>query len=1189
MRERINRLAKGIVDQEIPQLSVRPLEIKSTLTVGTVSKGEFYVSSENGLGIKGLLYSTHDRVTMQTDTFHKLHNCITYEVNTEYMENGDVIEGKFHLITNAGEVEIPYSFHVCLAAAGKVLESLETVGHFAAVAKADWDTARDLFVYRNFVEAPFMKDMHIRTLYDGLMGGTDKDNLMEEFLIALKAKEAVSFRVDTKKHHFTNVTEVCQDSILLEQESWGYLYITAHADGDFIHLLKEELTSRDFEKRMAEVPFEILPEKMHRGKNFGSISICSRQGISRIIIEAEMASGRDSMVYRRLLEKHRILHYLKERLFYECGGYSRQTARVKLQQCLDIMETDQISMGTWIPLLKAELFLDSGQEDRAAALLRECREIVYGEKAWNHKAYGFYQYLYWKIYGGEEEKNRLIDYLHMCLEQERNSYFYLYLLEKIDKNLSENVFDLLRMYRMLYEHGCHSPFLYLRAGQLFASELTLLRKLEPFEFQVLWFGKGVGILNKELALTASMLSGSLHTYHKRQFRFFAALYQQYPETSILAALLGILIKGDCREAWCFPWYEKGIKAGIALTRLYEYYLYTLPTPYNEQLPKEILLYFSYGSVLDSKSKEQLYENIVRFWKPDSQIYRLYERTMERYALQQLFGSRINRSLAVLYDRMLYKEMIDVPVAQVLPAILKSFRIVCEDDQMRYVIVCSEELERAEAYPLRNKEAYVPLYSEKSVLIFQDAYGDRFVNVPFHKEKAMEHPEFLQRCFEVYPEHPMLRLSECAKIVDGVLSVGEIPLLERVLQEMQLKPLYRQKILEKILRCYQISLSQGDKLDTDPYLLGIDKAGLTKKERLGICKILIAQNHILEVFHMMETYHMDDIRGEDARKLVSRMILERIDRKEPLLLSKAFAVFQEGKEDEMILDYLCEHYNGTSTEMYKILETAIREKVETYDLEERLLGQMLFTGMEDSNLDMVFEWYTSRKKQDSSLVKAYFTTKCVEYFLNGRKVPQKVFTYLESMIRRILYKGKIPDIYQLALTRYYAEKGELTGEEHRLCAAMIQNLLSQGKVFPYFQKLFKWAAIPDDLMDKAMMEYHGSVGSRPVLMVRVLPDEENFHMESMRHMYKGIFVKEKVLFADETMEYKVAQEEQGVLKIREEGRISCQRFPTDGVINRITYINEICRYLTEKQDEKAKDSMKDYSRTTAIANTLFQLL
>ena len=85
--------------------------------------------------------------------------------------------------------------------------------------------------------------------------------------------------------------------------------------------------------------------------------------------------------------------------------------------------------------------------------------------------------------------------------------------------------------------------------------------------------------------------------------------------------------------------------------------------------------------------------------PSSELYQNYTRHMEQFAMEQLFQSRISRSLAVIYEHMIYKDMIDSRVARVLPGILKSCRIRCEDSRMKYVIVRYEELEDEEAFLL----------------------------------------------------------------------------------------------------------------------------------------------------------------------------------------------------------------------------------------------------------------------------------------------------------------------------------------------------------------------------------------------------------------------------------------------------------------------------------------------------------
>lgn len=61
----------------------------------------------------------------------------------------------------------------------------------------------------------------------------------------------------------------------------------------------------------------------------------------------------------------------------------------------------------------------------------------------------------------------------------------------------------------------------------------------------------------------------------------------------------------------------------------------------------------------------------------------------------------------------------------------------------------------------------------------------------------------------------------------------------------------------------------------------------------------------------------------------------------------------------------------------------------------------------------------------------------------------------------------------------------------------------------------------------------------MLMVRVLPDEEEFHEEELKPVYKGIYVRQKLLFEGEVMEYTISEYENGEPVEKASGRISCR--------------------------------------------------
>ena len=69
MRERINRLARGIIDSSVPELVIKPERIEGILSPGESVRGEFSVQSGNDLYIKGLVYTGNERIKVENEAF----------------------------------------------------------------------------------------------------------------------------------------------------------------------------------------------------------------------------------------------------------------------------------------------------------------------------------------------------------------------------------------------------------------------------------------------------------------------------------------------------------------------------------------------------------------------------------------------------------------------------------------------------------------------------------------------------------------------------------------------------------------------------------------------------------------------------------------------------------------------------------------------------------------------------------------------------------------------------------------------------------------------------------------------------------------------------------------------------------------------------------------------------------------
>lgn len=1189
MRERINRLAKGMIDTETPVLVLQPARIDEPVRAGEKVHKDLYVTSENAMHIKGLVYSTSARVVLSGSSFGGLKNYIGYEVNSTSLEYGDVIEGAFHLVTNAGEREIPYTFRIDAGESGRILEELKTPEDFAAMAEDDYELALRLFEYQDFAQAvPFMQDMHIRSLYDGIKGHGSRPAQLEEFLVAMQVKKPVRLLVPVETKRYRNPDTVTKDTIEIFKEGWGFLPITVKSVGDFIQLSKNSVTAADFEGDVCKLPFQIAASRLHGGRNYGTITVRTFTDVMTVPVQVDM--GRENSSTRRHLTNGRFGHYLALRLDYECHAYEPALLVNQMLEELDqigqVREPDDIQQ-----LLMAEAYDLSGRTERAVQILDDRRADILANRQERPDLYYILQYLTIRTGAGGADKASFIRLLHKFMNEGVGTYLQFYLLTHLDPTVRDNAGDMLLSMKTLFMNGCHSPFLYVQAVELLSELPELLYGLGGFEIQVLYLGAKRKLVSEKLAVRVAKLAAASRHYNRLCCSMLGLLYEEYPRMELLEAICGLMIRGDKRGKADFVWYERALKMGLSLTRLYEYFLYSLPEDYNHVIPREVLLYFSYDHELDRHSKSVLYRNILTFMKPDEPLYKDYERKIGAFATEQIFESRINSRMAVIYDRMIYKDMIDLPVARVLPGILRSYRISCRNKEMRYVVVCYEELLEEGIYPLKDGVAYAPIFTDHSQILLQDAYGNRFMDVRYVKSRVMEKPELEEKCFEVYPEHPMLLLKACREAAEKKeLLEEDVLLIEKALAELKLHPLYKKELTARIIDYYSDSMKEeGALLGMDSrYLLTIDRENLNRKQRASICEALINQNYFREAYEIIREYGYEGISSRRLLKLCTRMILERLFDQDDLLLKLAYQVFEMGMGDSVILDYLCEYYNGTCEQMYQVLQQGAKEHVETYDMEERLLAQMMFadcTGM----MDKVFSLYMEKKKTSDVMVKAYFTVKSFEYFLRGEPADAQVFAYLEGMINGASDKGRLSTVYLLALTKYYSGLDELDVEQTKLCQEMVDILLDAGFLFLYFKKLAVHVSIPDWVLDKAMIQYVGKKDSRVGLQIRILPDEEEFHADEMRRVYQGVFVRQKVLFEGEKLEYRIYEQkgEEQVLVEEDSMIYDVSEFQKEG--SRFACLNEMTLCLKLREEDRLKKHMRDYLMKTAAVEALFELM
>ena len=207
MKERINKLARGIVDLACPELRLSDTAFHGMVCAGETLKLDLTLTSENGILLKGLIYSDSPYVTLQKNTFLGLRTRISALVDARALEDGDHIEGGLCIVSNGGETRIPFAFEVRSYASAEVIPGLRTPEDFVKLYQTNGGAALRVFEYDDFVRAPFMNDARFRALYDGLRKGPDRVHALEAFLYAIRyPKQETTTRVPRAESGCTKET-----------------------------------------------------------------------------------------------------------------------------------------------------------------------------------------------------------------------------------------------------------------------------------------------------------------------------------------------------------------------------------------------------------------------------------------------------------------------------------------------------------------------------------------------------------------------------------------------------------------------------------------------------------------------------------------------------------------------------------------------------------------------------------------------------------------------------------------------------------------------------------------------------------------------------------------------------------------------------------------------------------------------
>lgn len=1177
MRRRIQQLARGKFEQEKPSPAFSTDKVDIEVVEGKDFSGDFVITSANRKLMRGVIYSSNPRMECLTPQFEGEEVRIRYQFHSNGLVEGDIQKGEFSIVMNQGEYNLSFVASVSRLYADSSVGKIKNLNDFAILAKESFDEAYRLFYSKNFKNILKPEEERERLLYEGLRGGNPSGQKIEEFLTACHKKPKVKLWLPVTEAEFYGVTASRRETLELKKEPWGYVDIRVTSDADFLQPEKQRISDADFIGSVCTLGYYIREEKLHAGKNFGRLRFEMPAGTLDFTVCASGAAKKETQEKSGLRDRQECLKRLME-LYLDyrlkrivTGAWARESGEI-LDHLSVLLPEEPV-----YPLMKAQALIINRQKQEAAWIMEDFkRECVDRDSP----EWGYYLYLCTLVQREPSYVDRLTAEIEEIFRKNPGSSLLFWVLLFVKEEYCADSGKRLKAIEA-WMGAVPSPYFYLEAYYLIWQDPYLLTKLDGFELSVLNWAVKQNVLTKELAAQIIDLLPAKKEFSGFLYRILEKCYEVSPREEVLGAICGYLIKSQRFGPEYHHWYALGIKEEIRLTGLYEAYLMSLDGRTVTEVPKVIQMYFQYDSKIPYQQKAVLFVNIIAAKEKEPEVFAKYRRTMEQFAMEQIEAMHINDNLAVIYGEMLKGGVLTEEMGKHLSTLLFTHKFTCFADRAAKLYVYQRELKEPFVANIMGGTAYFPAYTGNYCLVVEDSFGNRFCETLDYTDEPLMNPApFIEQCQKAAP-------AECSYMLyrmqgkTGYQDFSEedmkyfVPLLscERV------SGAYKARLQPELARYY---LKRSYSPLVGKYLLELDYGISTAESRRFLIEALVEEHLYEKAYALVQAYGYDYL-GNGARVALCSYAIEKAGFEEDDFLSGfAESTFRAGKYNDVLLIYLCKYYNGATKTMEELWKAAGAFEIDTFDLEERIITQMLYSTDYVACIDEIYESYTAGGGREL-ICMAYLSYFAHAYLVKDAVVPEQIFRQITMRYSR---GAELNDACRLGLLKYLAEKEERKREQSELADELLALYTGKNIYFAFYLRFEKKLIFKYHLYDKFFVEYHAEPKKR--ILLHYSFDGVHYKEEELQEVYDGIYVKQFILFFGETVQYYMVENSGGEPKVTESGSISNQSvMENEG--GRYGKLNEMLLHETLEEHEALKRELKNYYGMKCVTEEVFDLL
>lgn len=1192
MQEIVEQILEGKYDYENSSLDFSCAKLEHTMRSGEVLEGSFHVYSSADVYTHGIVSVTDMRMECLTPEFVGSGEEIFYCFHGEHLEEGDVVKGNFCIVSNLGEYYLPFVVTVEHQTPASTVGNVKNLFHFANLAKSSWQEAVELFYSPEFARVFSGSDRQFYDCYRGLSACPGNERNMEEFLICISKKQKTEFLVSEREIYRefpTAAYGAAEEEIVITRNGWGCTALRVECEGDFLFAQKEFLGETDFLGNRCALPFFIDTQLCRPGRNFGRISL--RDPYTSIDIPVtvhmgEASSARDDRLRRKRLIAELMKCYEDFRLKkIGAAAWMEETGRL----ADSLAEQDEDDLG--VSLFRAQLLISGDKCNEAVWILKQAEETFDNMGVESDTLYAYYLYLTTLIRREEAYVNEVAGRVEQLYERDRSNWRIGWLLLYLSEEYNRTAAFKWNFLEKQFYLGCSSPILYIEALNLLNSNPTLLRRLDEFALQVMYFGAGRDGLNPEILDQLLYLCGKGKNGSPTLLKLLQRMYAKFGDARTLQEICTLLVRANRVGPKYSEWYEAGVREQLRITNLYEYYIMSLDMEKAQELPRTALIYFSYQNNLDLAHSAFLYWYVVRHKYELGELYDSYRPRVERFVIEQIQKGRVSRHLAGLYKEFLSPAMINDQTALPLSRILFAHRVSVADPRMKKVIVYQPGNLQEKVYPLQDKSAWLPLYGNDSTILFEDDCGGRFVkSVEYTLEKLMIPGRFLRMISGAVTDSRELDLyiDENERETEN-MSQETRERKRRLAEDEQVEVHIRRRCWISLMRHYY---DTDDMQALDDCLENAPMEMFSLKERAEALRFMALRDRLDTAWEWVTEFGPAFAEPKVLARLVSGRIRQTEGEEDDLLAQAAMAAFRHGRYDSQIVSYLAEYARCSTRELRDIWRAMRSFGLDAHALERRLLVQMMFSGVFVGEKKEIFESYLAQGA-DPEIEEAFLTRCSYDYFAKERLTDEIVFDEIRSIY---LNRGEIPRVCRLAFLKYYAENPSAIDQElAKVIGIFLREVLAEKIHLNFFRSYMDHPLIQEpllrELFDKTIVEYRCSPGAKASIhyvITREDGEASEYLTEPMREVCGGVCFKEFVLFFGESLQYYIMEEKDGEEQLTESSNLQKGDITGDGADWRYAMLNDILISRTLEDYDTLDDLLDEYRRREYLGEHLFAL-